>query len=172
MDKLRKRLEELWEKNSKNKAFFEDLGIKKDNFRKLFTENGNPGAKTLLKIANSAGVSMAWLFGETEEADYASILATAETERQRIHDQLGQSERLITSLQQLVDAKDKIIEDKDIIIKMKEEKLAELHNQFHALRESAMQGIPLLDSVPSPDDPRLPARGKTAAQKNIGASRK
>ena len=115
---------------------------------------------------------MAWLFGETEEADYASILATAETERQRIHDQLGQSERLITSLQQLVDAKDKIIEDKDIIINMKEEKLAELQNQLQALRESAVQGIPLLDSVPSPDDPMLPVRGKNTAQKNIGASRK
>lgn len=173
MENLRKRLEELWEKNSKNKRFFEDLGIKKDNFRKLFTENGNPGAKTLLKISKVAGVSMAWLFGETEERDYRALLDEVDADKQRLRGEIGKSDKLMSSLEQLVDTQKKLIEDKDTIINMKDERIRELQSQVELLQAKVAQ-IPLLASTDKADGEftKLSMSGKTAGQKNIGAQRK
>lgn len=114
------RLREVFEKNIKNSDFFEAVGIKKANFKRLLDESGNPGVKTVMHIAQVANVSPGWLMGEPETDSLYKRIAELEKELSTLKDELDSVNRqntylqeLISSKQELVDAYKKMVDDKD-----------------------------------------------------------
>lgn len=154
--KLRQNLEILYKENLKNPAFFENVGIKKEYFRKLFAENGNPGSKTIEHVAEVAGVSLAWLFGEIDER-------TVEEHVLKIAG--GKSSGEVNALNQLVASLEARIRDKESMIERDAETIKALQDTIKAQAQ-------MIASQPGGTPTTQLQTQNLHGQKNIGSQRK
>jgi len=154
--KLRLNLEIIYKENIKNPSFFKNVGIKKEYFRKLFAENGNPGSKTIEHVAEVAGVSLAWLFGEMDER-------TIEEHVLKIAGRKASGE--VSALNQLVATLEARIRDKEQMIERDAETIKALQDTIRA--QAQMMAA-------QSSNPAVPSIGPSAtqAQKNIATPQK
>lgn len=156
MEKFRQNIEKLYKENLKNPAFFEKVGIKKENFRKLFAENANPGTKSVERVANVAGVSMAWLFGEIEERTIAEHI---------IRNGGSQPSGEVEALKRLVESLEARIRDKESII-------GNDTATIQALQETIKAQAQLIAEQAGRSQSDLLHGQASNPQKNIGGARK
>ena len=156
MEKFRQNIEKLYKENLKNPAFFEKVGIKKENFRKLFAENANPGTKSVERVTDVAGVSMAWLFGEIEERTIAEHI---------IRNGGSQPSGEVEALKRLVESLEARIRDKESIIGNDTATIQALQETIKA------QAQLIAEQAGRPQSDLLHGQASNP-QKNIGGARK
>lgn len=130
---FRKRLEEIYESNKKNDTFFEEIGIKKDNFRKLFSENGNPVLKTILSISAAANVQPGWLLGDTDTRELYGRIEGLENENARLRGELETADANAAIIQQLIGTKDELVRSYKERLEDKEKEIERLNNALSAM---------------------------------------
>ena len=169
MEKFRQNIEKLYKENLKNPAFFEKVGIKKENFRKLFAENANPGTKSVERVADVAGVSMAWLFGEIEERTIAEHII-----RNGGSQPSGEVEalkRLVESLEARIRDKESIIGNDTATIQALQETI-KVQAQLIAELQATLGTRTALAAHAADEPPAQSMRTGNAGQKNIDIARK
>lgn len=168
-----KRLEEIFKINKKNDAFFDEIGISKENFRKLFSEKSSPNLKTIIKISKAANVSVGWIMGEPDTSELSAqvnelterIEEMKASRKAEIEAATKVLEAQLLAQTQIAEANKKLAGMNETTVNILQKSVADKDETIETLRETIRAQAETIASLSSASSIATPKKGAPKTEK-------
>lgn len=168
-----KRLEKIFQDNKKNDAFFDEIGISKENFRKLFSEKSSPNLKTIIKISKAANVSVGWIMGEPDTSELSAqveeLSARIEEERAGRKIEIEAATKILEAQlkaqTEIAEANRKLAEMNEKTVNILQKSVADKDETIETLRETIRVQAETIASLSSAGNIANPKKGASKTER-------